>query len=206
MRHYALEGSIFVAGSLLKWLRDDLGLLVTTEESEALARSIPDSAGVTIVPALSGLGAPHWRPEARASISGLTFATGRAHIARAALEAIACQSHDLMTAFAADGARWDRLRIDGGMAANDWLAQDLADMLGLTVERPPLVETTALGVAMLAGVGAGLFRSLETATAMRGESRRFLPEMSATVPERRLQEWKEALEAVLSSAGEAARY
>jgi len=198
VRHYALEGSIFVAGSLLKWLRDDLGLLITTEESEVLARSVPDSAGVTIVPALSGLGAPHWRPEARAAISGLTFAAGRAHIARAALEAVAYQSHDLMAAFAADGARWDRLQIDGGMAANDWLAQDLADILDLTVERPSLVETTALGAAMLAGVGADIFGSLEEASVMRGELTQFVPVMPAGVREQRLHQWANALETVLS--------
>ena len=128
-------------------------------------------AGSIIVPALAGLGAPHWRPDARAAISGLSFATGRAHVVRAALEAQAHQTHDLMTAFAADGAAWERLKIDGGMSANDWLAQDLADVLDLEVERPDFVETTALGAAMLAGVGAGLFGSLEEAAAMRGAVR-----------------------------------
>jgi glycerol kinase len=145
VRSYALEGSVFVAGSLVKWLRDELGIVGAAAETEELARSLADSGGVTIVPALSGLGAPHWEPDARASISGLSFATGRAHIARAALEAMSHQTHDLMEAFASDGAAWGVLKIDGGMSANDWMAQDLADVTGLTVERPAFVETTALG-------------------------------------------------------------
>jgi len=194
---YALEGSVFVAGSLIKWLRDSLGLLVTAADSEKLARSVPNSGGAVIVPALTGLGAPHWEPEARASISGLTFATGRAQIVRAALEAQAHQTHDLMTAFAADGAAWSRLKIDGGMSANDWLAQDLADVLNLPVERPGFVETTALGAAMLAGVGCGLFGSLEEASAMRGAVEAFTPAMDAAVRERRLETWADALDRVL---------
>src|SRR5690606_23875841 len=121
-RHYALEGSVFVAGSFIQWLRDAVGLIVTSAEPEALARSVPDSGGVVVVPALAGLGAPHWRPEARGSIHGLSFATGKAHIVRAALEAMAHQTYDLAAAFAADGAAWSVLRIDGGMAANDWMA------------------------------------------------------------------------------------
>jgi len=196
-RRYALEGSVFVAGSLVKWLRDSLGLIVTAEESEALAREVPDSGGVVIVPALSGLGAPHWRPEARASISGLSFATGRAHIVRAALEAMALQTHDLAVAFAGDGAAWTSLRIDGGMSANDWIAQDLADMLALPVERPELVETTALGAAMLAAVGVGLFGTLEQAAdAMRGNLRRFAPQMEAAQRNARLEAWRRALASV----------
>jgi glycerol kinase len=200
VRSYALEGSVFVAGSLIKWLRDDLGLLASAAESEALARSLPDSGGVTIVPALSGLGAPHWEPSARAAISGLSFSSGRAHIARAALEAMAYQTHDLMTAFAADGARWECLRVDGGMVANDWLAQDLADMLCLTVERPHFIETTALGAAMLAGIGCGMFASLDEAAAMRGGVERFEPALSAGARQARLKRWKIALEAVLGAA------
>jgi glycerol kinase len=199
-RSYALEGSVFVAGSLIKWLRDDLGLLASAAESEALARSVPDSGGVQIVPALAGLGAPHWRPSARAAISGLGFATGRAHIVRAALEAMANQSHDLMTAFASDGAEWEILKVDGGMAANDWLAQDLADTLGLTVERPAFVETTALGAAMLAGLGCGLFESLEAAAAMRGEVRRFEPAADPAARSLRLDGWRRAVRSVLESA------
>jgi glycerol kinase len=196
-RAYALEGSVFVAGSLVKWLRDDLKLLGSAAETEALARSVPDSGGIQIVPAHSGLGAPYWRPEARGAISGLSFATGRAHIARAALEAMAHQTHDLMACFAADGAPWEGLKVDGGMASNRWLAQDLADVLGVTVERPGWVETTALGAAMLAGVGCGMFASLADAAAMRGEVERFEPAMAAEVREARLAGWKKAVEAVL---------
>ena len=196
-RIYALEGSVFVAGSLIKWLRDSLGMIVTAAESEALARSVPDSGGVVIVPALSGLGAPHWRPDARASFTGMTFATTRAHIVRAALEAMALQTHDLAEAFAGDGARWAALRIDGGMSANDWIAQDLADILALPVARPDFVETTALGAAMLAGVGAGLFGSLEEAfAAMRGPDRNFTPALADEQRVERLDLWRKALAAV----------
>ncbi len=199
-RTYALEGSVFVAGSLVKWLRDELGLIATAAETAAIAASIPDSGGVTLVPAHCGLGAPYWAPAARATISGLTFGSGRAEIVRAALEAMAHQTHDLMTAFGADGAPWRELRIDGGMAANDWLAQDLADMLALEVERPAFVETTALGAAMLAGVGAGLFDSLEEAAVMRGGVERFAPAMATETRDARLSGWRGAVESVLAAA------
>lgn len=196
-RTYALEGSVFVAGSLMQWLRDSAGLLVSAAESEALARSVPDNGGVYMVPALSGLGAPHWRPDARGLIRGISFATTRAHLVRAALEAQAHQIHDLMKAFEADGEKWEHLRIDGGMVANNWLAQDLADMLDLTVERPAVVETTGLGVAMLAAIGAGIYPNLEAAaTAMGGEVTRFEPQMSTDERKRRLEGWREALERV----------
>ncbi len=193
-RSYALEGSVFVAGSLIKWLRDSLGIIADASETAALAASVPDSGGVVVVPALSGLGAPHWRPDARASITGLSFATTRAHVARAALEAMAQQTHDLAQAFAADGAGWQTLKIDGGMSANDWMAQDLADMLSIPVERPDFVETTALGAAMLAGVGAGLYSSLEAAAAtMRGTVRRFTPQLDEATRAARLEVWHKAL-------------
>jgi glycerol kinase len=198
-RRYALEGSVFVAGSLIQWLRDALGLLTTAAEREELARSVADTGGVYMVPALAGLGAPHWRPEARAAITGLSFATGRAEIVRAALEAMAHQTHDLMAAFAGDGAAWEVLKVDGGMVANDWLAQDLADVLDLAVERPAFIETTALGAAMLAGVGAGLFGTLEQAAAMRGAVRRFTPDMAAETRAARLAGWEKAIGAVLES-------
>jgi glycerol kinase len=196
-RSYALEGSVFVAGSLVKWLRDSLGLLNDAAETGALARSVPDNGGVYVVPALAGLGAPHWAPDAQGAISGLSFGVGRAHIVRAALEAMAHQTHDLMRAFAADGAAWECLKIDGGMSANDWMAQDLADMLDLTVERPRFVETTALGAAMLAGVGCGMFASLEEAASMRGAVERFEPAMAAEVRRTRLEGWAQAVEKVL---------
>ncbi len=199
-RRYALEGSVFAAGSLIKWLRDALGLIATAAESAALAASIADTGGVYIVPAHCGLGAPHWQPEARGAISGLTFATGRAEIVRAALEAMAHQTHDLMTAFAADGAPWRELRIDGGMSANDWLAQDLADILGVAVQRPAFVETTALGAAMLAGVGAGLFASLHEAAVMRGAVEAFLPAIDVARRDGRLEGWRSAIGSVMEAA------
>jgi len=196
-RHYALEGSVFVAGSFVKWLRDTLGFIETAAETEALARSVPDSGGVVVVPALSGLGAPHWRPEARGLIAGLSFATTKAHIVRAALGAMAHQTHDLAAAFAADGAPWTVLKIDGGMAANDWMAQDIADVTQVPVERPDFVETTALGAAMLAAVGAGLHPSLQdAAAAMIGATRRFEPAMERDTRDARLAAWKTALAAV----------
>ena len=199
-RSYALEGSVFTAGSLIKWLRDELGLVGSAIDTETLARSVSDSAGVAVVPALAGLGAPHWAPDAKGAITGLSFASGRAHVVRAALEAMAHQTHDLMRAFAADGVGWECLRIDGGMSANDWMAQDLADILDLPVERPGFVETTALGAAMLAGIGCGMFGSLEQAAAMRGEVRRFEPAMHAAVRKERLTRWATALEAVLPAS------
>jgi glycerol kinase len=193
-RSYALEGSVFVAGSLIKWLRDNLGVITSASQTAELAASVPDTGGVTIVPALSGLGAPHWRPEARAVVTGMTFATTRAHLARAALEAMAMQTLELAEAFAADGAAWTALRIDGGMSANNWMAQDLADVLQVPVERPAFVETTALGAAMLATVGAGIHASLdEAAAAMRGAVEQFVP--GATDTTGRRSAWARALAA-----------
>nr|WP_277754115.1 glycerol kinase [Porphyrobacter sp. GA68] len=198
-RTYALEGAVFVAGSLVQWLRDALGVIASASETEALARSVEDSGGVVVVPALAGLGAPHWRPDATAVISGLTFASGRAHLARAALESMAHQTHDLAEAFAADGARWARLRIDGGMSANDWLAQDISDILRLPVERPEDVETTARGAAMLAAAGAGIYPSLKAAAdAMLAPAVRFNPLLSAAARDRRLSDWRAALNAALA--------
>lgn len=195
-RHYALEGSVFVAGSLIKWLRDELGILASAAETADLAPTVEDNGGVYLVPALSGLGAPHWRPDAKAVLSGLSFSTKRAHIARAALESMAYMANDLKTAFSADGVRWERLKIDGGMATNDWMAQDLADILDLPVERPDFVETTALGAAMLAGVGAGLFGSLEEAAVMRGQMRAFDPCIDPSIRQSRLEGWRQALSKV----------
>ena len=192
-RTYALEGSIFAAGSVMQWLRDSLGLLHSANESEALARSVADNGGVTFIPALSGLGAPHWRPEATASVTGLTFAATRAHVVRAALESMAHQCRDLKAAFAADHADWNLLRIDGGMSGNNWLAQDLADMLAIPVERPADTETTARGAAMLAAVGAGLYPTLAAAKAMLPASERFEPAMADEVRNARLAAWDDAL-------------
>ncbi len=196
-RAYALEGSVFVAGSLVQWLRDGLGLISAAAETEALARSVPDTAGVVVVPALTGLGAPWWEPHATGAITGLSFASTRAHLVRAALEAMAYQAHDVKEAFAADGVDWSTLRVDGGMVANDWLAQDLADTLDLSVERPCLTETTALGAAMLAGVGCGLFRDLAEAAAMRSEVECFTPALPSEARDVRLAGWRRAVRGVL---------
>jgi glycerol kinase len=198
-RHYALEGSLFVAGRMVQWLRDELGILAAAPDSEALARSVADSGGVQVVPAFTGLGAPHWDPDARAAVLGLTLGSGRAQIVRAALEAVANQTGELQRAFAADGVSWSSLRIDGGMAANGFLAQDLADLLGLQVQRPANVETSALGAAMLAGVGAGLFASLEeAASAVRGDVARFSPGSDAAARAERMARWDRAVAAVRS--------
>ncbi len=197
--HYALEGSVFVAGALMQWLRDSVGILSHASESEGLARSVPDNGGVTCVPALSGLGAPHWRSDVRAVISGLSFAATRAHIVRAGLEAMAHQTQDLAAAFSGDGAPWQRVQIDGGMSANDWMAQDLADILALEVERPQLVETTALGAAMLAASGAGIYPELASAAAaMRSPARSFTPQMDDGTRARRIDQWQAAMARALS--------
>lgn len=196
-RSYALEGSLFVAGQMIHWLRDQLGLLAASSECEELARSVPDSAGVRIVPAFAGLGAPHWRPDARGAILGLTLGSGRAHLVRAALEAVANQSAELQRAFAADGVDWERLRIDGGMAANNLLAQDLADVLGVAVERPDNVESSVMGAAMLAAVGAGHHPNLQAAAlAMRGQGQAFDPAMPADERAERLRQWDQAMAAI----------
>ncbi len=196
-RNYALEGSVFVAGSLIQWLRDGLGLISASAETEAIAAHVADNGGVFIVPALTGLGAPHWRPDVRGLISGLGFSTNKSHIVRAALEAMAHQTHDLKAAFAADGADWAELHIDGGMSANTWMAQDLADILDVPVERPDFVETTALGAAMLAAVGAGVYATLAEAAVMRGGAARFTAAMPVSARQARLSGWANSLKRAL---------
>lgn len=195
---YALEGSIFTAGAAVQWLRDGLGLIGNSAETEALARSVPDSGGVVFVPALAGIGAPHWRPDVRGLLTGLSGGTTRAHVARAALEAMGHQTADLLAALASDGCTPERLRVDGGMVANDWLCQDLADTTGLIVERPRVIETTALGAAMLAGVGAGLFASLDAAAAMRQSDRVFTPAILPADRAARRARWAHAVTQALA--------
>lgn len=196
-RTYALEGSVFVAGSLMQWLRDEVGLITYAGESEELARSVDDNGGVYLVPALSGLGAPHWKADATATISGLSFSSTKAHIVRAALEAMAYQCHDLKTAFSADGTDWQSLRIDGGMVANDWMVQDLANMLNIPVERPEFFETTALGAAMLAAVGAGIYASLQDASIMITGLETYQSSIEEPQRQMRIAGWKKATEGVL---------
>ncbi|MBX6771067.1 MAG: glycerol kinase GlpK [Chloroflexi bacterium] len=196
---YALEGSVFVAGAAVQWLRDQLGLIRQASEIEDLARQVPDSEGVYLVPAFTGLGAPYWRPEARGAILGLTRGTGRAHIARAALESIAYQTRDVVDAMSTDANRPAReLRIDGGAAANDLLAQFQADLLGIPVLRPRVTETTALGAAYLAGLAAGVWQSTDELARRWQLERRFEPEMP---PDRRsalYEGWRKAVARILS--------
>ena len=173
---YALEGSIFVAGAAVKWLRDGLGLITHASDTHDMATRVSDNGGVYLVPAFVGLGAPHWRPDARALLTGMTLATGAAHVARAAIEAVGYQTHDLLAAMADDGAGSPAtLRADGGMTANDWLCGFLADLNGVAVERPAMRECTALGAAFLAGLGVGLWRDLDALRAARPGVQLFAP-------------------------------
>jgi glycerol kinase len=191
---FALEGSVFIAGAAIQWLRDGLGLLGASSEIEALAATVPDADGVTFVPALVGLGAPYWDPYARGTILGLTRGTTRAHLARATLEAIAFQTRDVVEAMRADaGLELQALRADGGAAANDLLLQLQADLLGTIVQRPVQRETTALGAAMLAGLAAGVWGSLDDLRRAWTLEREFVPAMSASERDERYAIWKEAV-------------
>jgi glycerol kinase len=191
---YALEGSAFVAGAMVQWLRDGLGIIRSAAEIEALAASVPDSGGVVAVPALAGLGAPHWQPDARGVITGLTRGTTRAHIARAVLEGIALQNHDLLKAMQDDaGRKLASLKVDGGASANNLLMQFQADVLGVEIVRPALVETTALGAALLAGIGAGLWRGTDDARRAWREERRFRPQLAPEAVARHLARWDAAV-------------
>ena len=196
---YALEGSIFVAGAAVKWLRDGLGLITHASQTDDMATRAGDNGGVYMVPAFVGLGAPHWQPDARGLITGLTLGTTAAHIARAALEAVAYQTHDLAEAMEQDGAgKLTALRVDGGMAANDWLCQFLADLLGLPVERPAMLETTALGAACLAGIGIGLWDGPEAVAALDRGIERFEPQDVAADRRALLEGWRKALKQALA--------
>jgi len=186
---YALEGSIFNAGTVVQWLRDKLGLISTAAESEAVAQSVASSNGVYVVPAFTGLGAPWWNPDARGMISGLTRDSGRAEIVRAALESVALQTRDLAGAFADDGVSIATLRVDGGMAANDWLMQTVADQLRCMVERPVVLETTAWGAARLAGMQAGVYPPLGV-PGLRQVERTFTPAGDAGAGDRLYEGWR----------------
>lgn len=191
---YALEGSIAVTGSLIQWLRDNLGLISAASEVETLAASVPDNGGCYIVPAFSGLFAPYWRAEARGVIVGLTRFINKGHIARAALEATAFQTREVLDAVNADaGVDLTELKVDGGMVKNDTLMQFQADILGLPVIRPQVVETTALGAAYVAGLAVGYWAGLDELRGKWAEDRRFVPTMSATERETLLTQWKKAV-------------
>ncbi|WP_020590769.1 glycerol kinase GlpK [Kiloniella laminariae] len=191
---YALEGAIFVSGAAVQWLRDGLKIIKSAAETEALASSLNDNKGVYLVPAFTGLGAPYWDPHARGAIFGLTRDSGPAEIVRATLEAVCYQTRDLFQAMADDGLTPKELRVDGGMVSNDWLLQFLADTLNLSVDRPEVSETTALGAAYLAGLQHGIYESLEDIKQNWHLQRRFVPEMSADTREHNLSGWDLAIQ------------
>jgi glycerol kinase len=198
---YAIEGSIFVAGAVVQWLRDALGVIRSAEEIEALARTAKDAEGLYFVPAFTGLGAPYWDPDARGAILGLTRDMGAAEIARAALDAVCFQTRDLLEAMAKDmkrsGLRAPKaLKVDGGMVRNDWFCQRLADLTGLPVDRPQVTETTALGAAYLAGLAAGLFKDTRDIAARWALDRRFTPAMKPSVRNGLYEGWKTAVKRV----------
>jgi len=196
---YALEGSVFIAGAAVQWLRDEMGIIDTASDTESLARSVSDTGGVTFVPAFVGLGAPYWEPEARGTVVGLTRGSSRAHLARAVLEAIAHQVADVLEAMGAgEGPALSELRVDGGAAENDFLMQFQADLLGLPAIRPRLLETTAMGAAMLAGLGVGRYRSVEELTGRQQADRVFLPSVEAGARLRWREEWRRAIACTLS--------
>jgi len=198
---YALEGAIFVTGAAVQWLRDGLGLIQTSEEVEALAGSVADSGGLVFVPALTGLGSPDWDSQARGTIIGITRGTTSAHIARATLEAIAFQSRDILDAMSADAEiALTELRVDGGAARNDLLMQIQADLLGVPVVRPSVVETTALGAAYLAGLASGLWSSRDEVARHWYVERRFEPTMAADERDQRHAQWRRAVDRSLKWA------
>jgi glycerol kinase len=199
-RTYALEGSILSAGSTIQWLRDELKIIRDGAHAGELAASVPDTAGVHLVPAFVGLGAPHWDSNARGAILGLTRGTRIAHIARAALESAAFQTAELVEAMAKDGVAPKRLRVDGGMARNDWFLQFMTDVLGVEVVRPKNTETTVLGAAILAAVGAGEFATMEEAASLWQLDRKFEPKMNGEKRALRIAGWKEAIARVKTTA------
>lgn len=191
---YALEGSIFVAGAIVQWLRDGLGIIKSSSEIEELARSVSDNGGVYLVPALTGLGTPHWDPHARGLIIGLTRGTTAAHICRAALEAIAFQTYDVLKAMEVDaGIQVSELRVDGGAAANDFLMQFQSDILQRTVVRPKILETTAMGAAYLAGLAVGFWKNLDEICRRKESDQKFAPQLLPGEAERLIGRWHEAL-------------
>ncbi len=192
---YALEGAVFNAGSAVQWLRDGLGLIASADETEALARSVPDAGGVFLVPAFTGLGAPHWDARARGTLVGLTRGSTKAHLVRATLESIACQTADLIAAMEADaGVKVEALRVDGGAARNDFLMQTQADLLGVPVLRPKMIETTALGAGLLAGLAVGLWDGPADLSGVNPPERTFEPTADRGRCEALLAGWRKAVE------------
>jgi glycerol kinase len=198
---YAIEGSIFVAGATIQWLRDGLKLIGKASETESIAEQTGDARGVYLVPAFTGLGAPYWDPHARGAIFGLTRDTGIGEIVTAGLQSVCFQTRDLMEAMRRDGAdAVHTLRIDGGMVVNNWVSQRLADIIGVPVDRPTVTETTALGAVYLAGLQVGLFESLERIAELWKCDREFKPEMPAGQRESLYQGWLDAVRRVASAS------
>ena len=195
--HYALEGSIFIAGAAIQWLRDGLGVIRSASETEALAKSLDDDHGVYMVPAFAGLGAPHWAPDARGAVFGLTRGTTNAHFVRAALESVCYQTSDLLHAMAEDGVSLDKIRVDGGMVGNNWLCQFLAGILDVTVERLKIMETTALGAAYLAGLKAGIYQSCEQLASMNEVESSFEASMASSQRRKLISGWENAVQSTL---------
>ncbi len=197
---YALEGSIFVAGAAVQWLRDGIGIIQNASDTESMAASLESNTGVYMVPAFTGLGAPHWDPDARGAIFGLTRDTGPTELVRATLESVCYQSFDLLNAKRLDGIQPTRLRIDGGMVRNNWLCDFLAGILDITVERPVQTETTALGAAFLAGLQVGIFDSLSEIASKWEAERVFTTKIPADLRGKLLADWKKAVDRVISGS------
>jgi glycerol kinase len=200
---YALEGSIFTAGANIQWLRDGIGVINDAKESQALAESLDYDHGVVLVPGFAGLGAPHWNPDARASLYGMTRGTSQAHFARAALEAVCYQTYDLQQAMASDGIASSKVLVDGGMVANDWLCQFLSDILQVEIQRPKNMETTAIGAAYLAGLHLGLYENLEDIMSYKQIETTFTPKIDQEVRKTLLSQWQKAVDATLAFSASA---
>lgn len=198
--NYALEGAIFTAGANIQWLRDGIKVLQHAKQSQVLAESLDYDHGVFLVPGFAGLGAPHWNPNARASLFGMTRGTGPAHFARAALEAVCYQTHELLSAMKNDGMPSTNVWVDGGMVANDWLCQFLADILQIEVQRPKIMESTALGAAYLAGLHNGIYTDLNDIASRKLVDRTFSPELGEQTRQRLLNKWELAVQATLAFA------
>lgn len=196
--NYALEGSIFIAGAAVQWLRDGIQVIDNASETEALAKTLDYDHGVYMVPAFAGLGAPHWDPEARGAIFGITRGTKAAHFARAALESVCYQTHDLLSAMAKDGVKPAALNVDGGMVANNWICQYLTDILDIPVNRPKVMETTALGAAYVAGLQHGIYNTTDDLLAHRQLDKAFHPNIETSLRNKLLHGWQSAIQSTLS--------
>ncbi|BDX05582.1 glycerol kinase GlpK [Planctobacterium marinum] len=195
---YALEGSIFIAGAAVQWLRDGIGVIEDARETETMAQNLNYEHGVYMVPAFAGLGAPYWDPLARASIFGMTRATSPDHFARAALESVAYQTFDLLEAMSQDGVTATSINVDGGMVANNWVCQFISDVLNIEVARPEIMETTALGAAYLAGLKAGIYESMDDLAQKHAIERKFNPELAEATRNKLLSGWKAAIQSTLN--------